>query len=78
MIKVFSNIVLGLEDKLSLGNLDAKRDWGYAPEFVEGMWRILQANKPEDYVLATNETHTVREFVEDGACSKNPGLSPQR
>ena len=48
-----------------LGNLDAKRDWGYAPEFVEGMWRILQADKPDDYVLATNETRTVREFVEE-------------
>tara|TARA_B100000674_G_scaffold463189_1_gene443990 strand:+ start:728 stop:1774 length:1047 start_codon:yes stop_codon:yes gene_type:complete len=59
-----SKIVLGLEDKLSLGNLDAKRDWGYAPEFVEGMWRILQADSPDDYVLATGETHTVREFVE--------------
>lgn len=60
-----SSIVLGLIDKLSLGNLDAKRDWGYAPEYVEGMWRILQANEPEDFVLATNETHTVREFIEE-------------
>jgi GDPmannose 4,6-dehydratase len=50
---------------LLLGNLDAKRDWGYAPEYVEGMWRILQADKPDDYVLATNETHTVKEFVEE-------------
>ena len=69
-----SNIVLGLEDKLSLGNLDAKRDWGYAPEFVEGMWRILQANKPEDYVLATNETHTVREFVEESFKTLNEDI----
>jgi GDPmannose 4,6-dehydratase len=46
-----------------LGNLAAKRDWGYAPEYVEGMWRILQADNPDDYVLATNETHTVKEFV---------------
>ncbi len=60
-----SKIMLGLQDILLLGNLDAKRDWGYAPEFVEGMWRILQADKPDDYVLATNETHTVREFVEE-------------
>ena len=60
-----SKIILGLEDKLLLGNLDAKRDWGYAPEFVEGMWKILQAEKPDDYVLATNETRTVREFVEE-------------
>jgi len=60
-----SKIMLGLQDELSLGNLDAKRDWGYAPEYVEGMWRILQANNPDDYVLATNETHTVREFIEE-------------
>lgn len=59
-----ANIVLGNQEKLYLGNLDAKRDWGYAPEFVEGMWRILQANEPDDFILATNETHTVREFVE--------------
>ncbi|MCR4923544.1 MAG: GDP-mannose 4,6-dehydratase, partial [Lachnospiraceae bacterium] len=51
-------------EKLSLGNLDAKRDWGFAGDYVEGMWRILQQDKPGDYVLATNETHTVREFVE--------------
>lgn len=60
-----SKILLGLQSKLLMGNLDAKRDWGYAPEYVEGMWRILQANEPEDYILATNETHTVREFIEE-------------
>lgn len=49
---------------LSLGNLDGKRDWGYAPEYCEGMWRILQQPKADDFVLATGETHTVREFVE--------------
>lgn len=49
---------------LELGNLDARRDWGYAPEFVEGMWRMLQQNRADDYVLATGETHTVREFIE--------------
>jgi GDPmannose 4,6-dehydratase len=49
---------------LELGNLDAKRDWGYAPDYVEGMWRMLQQEKPDDYVLATGETHTVREFLE--------------
>jgi GDPmannose 4,6-dehydratase len=54
----------GLQKALYLGNLDARRDWGYAPEFVEGMWRMLQQETPDDYVLATNETHTVREFVE--------------
>lgn len=60
-----SKILLGLQDTLYMGNLDAKRDWGYAPEFVEGMWRILQTDKPDDFVLATNETHTVREFIEE-------------
>jgi GDPmannose 4,6-dehydratase len=60
-----AKIMTGQQDKLLLGNMDAKRDWGYAPEFVEGMWRILQADKPDDFVLATNETHTVREFVEE-------------
>jgi GDPmannose 4,6-dehydratase len=59
-----SRIMSGLQEVLLLGNLDAKRDWGYAPEYVEGMWRILQHDHPEDFVLATNETHTVREFVE--------------
>ena len=57
-------IKLGLQKELYLGNMDAKRDWGYAPEYVEGMWRMLQADQPDDYVLATNETHTVQEFVE--------------
>jgi GDPmannose 4,6-dehydratase len=60
-----SRIIAGLQDELFLGNIDAKRDWGYAPEYVEGMWRMLQADKPDDYVLATNETHTVREFIEE-------------
>ena len=60
-----ANIMLGHQDILLLGNLDARRDWGYAPEYVEGMWRILQADTPDDFVLATNETHTVREFVEE-------------
>ncbi len=59
-----SKILLGLEEMLLMGNLDSKRDWGYAPEYVEGMWRMMQADTPEDYVLATNETHSVREFIE--------------
>lgn len=59
-----ASIMAGKQEKLSLGNMDAKRDWGYAGDYVEGMWRILQKEKPGDYVLATNETHTVREFVE--------------
>ncbi|MDR9775722.1 GDP-mannose 4,6-dehydratase [Rhizobium hidalgonense] len=57
-------IHLGLQDKLFLGNLDAKRDWGHAREYVEGMWRMLQQDKPDDYVLATGETTSVRQFVE--------------
>ena len=59
-----ASIMAGKQEKLSLGNLDAKRDWGFAGDYVEGMWRILQQEKPQDYVLGTNETHTVREFVE--------------
>ncbi|HEV8071788.1 MAG TPA: GDP-mannose 4,6-dehydratase [Planctomycetaceae bacterium] len=53
----------GLQDKLFLGNLDSKRDWGYAKEYVEAMWLMLQAEEPRDYVIATNETHTIREFL---------------
>ncbi len=60
-----AKIMLGIQDVLTLGNLDAQRDWGYAPEYVEGMWRILQHNSPDDFILATNESHTVREFVEE-------------
>lgn len=61
--RAVARIKAGLDDYLYLGNLDARRDWGYAPEYVEGMWRILQADQPDDYVLATNETHSVKEFV---------------
>jgi GDPmannose 4,6-dehydratase len=57
-------IHLGLQDRLYLGNLDAKRDWGHAREYVRGMWLMLQQDEPDDYVLATGETHTVRSFVE--------------
>ena len=60
-----SKIICGIEEKLLLGNLHAKRDWGYAPEYAEGMWRILQNEEPDDFILATNETHTVKEFVEE-------------
>jgi len=58
-----ARIKAGVQDKLYLGNLDARRDWGYAPEYVEGMWRMLQHNALEDFVLATGKTHTVREFA---------------
>jgi GDPmannose 4,6-dehydratase len=60
-----ARIKLGLEEKLYLGNINAKRDWGYAKDYVEGMWRMLQQEEPEDFVLATGETHTVREFIEE-------------
>ncbi len=62
--KAVARIKLGKQEVLELGNLDAKRDWGYAGDFVEGMWRILQQDQPDDYVLATGETHTIREFCE--------------
>lgn len=62
--RAVARIKEGLQEKLFLGNLDAKRDWGYAKEYVEGMWLMLQQDEAKDYVLATNETHTVREFVE--------------
>lgn len=62
-----SRIKLGTEKKLYLGNLDAKRDWGYTKDYVEGMWLMLQHTEPDDFVLATGETHTVREFVEEAA-----------
>jgi GDPmannose 4,6-dehydratase len=58
-------ILRGQQDDLKLGNLDAKRDWGYARDYMEGAWRMLQAETPDDYVLATNETHTVQEFLEE-------------
>lgn len=60
-------IKLGKLDKIFLGNIDAKRDWGYAKDYVEGMWMMMQAKKPGDYVLSTFETHSVREFIEESA-----------
>ncbi len=64
-----SKIKLGQQDVLELGNLDAKRDWGYAPEYTDAMWRMLQQDVPEDFVIATGETHSVREFIE-AACEE--------
>ncbi len=84
-----ARIKLGQQEQLHLGNLNAKRDWGFAPEYTEGMWRILQQETPDDYVLATNETHTVREFVElafshvgmplrfEGQGEKEVGIDPR-
>ena len=60
-----AKIKLGMEKDITLGNLDAKRDWGYAPEYVEAMWKILQHENPEDFVIATGETHSVRDFVRE-------------
>jgi len=62
--RAVARIAAGIQDELFLGNLDARRDWGYAPEFVEGMWRMLQADEPADYVLATGTSYSVRDFVE--------------
>jgi GDPmannose 4,6-dehydratase len=59
-----AKIKLGLENTLELGNIDARRDWGFAPEYVEAMWLMLQQDKPDDFVIATNETHTISEFLE--------------
>jgi len=63
--RAVARIQAGLQDKLYMGNLDSKRDWGYAKEYVEAMWLMLQQEKPDDYVIATGETHTVKEFVEE-------------
>lgn len=62
--RAVARIKLGLQDTLYLGNLDSKRDWGYAPDYVEAMWLMLQQDTPEDFVVATGESHAVREFVE--------------
>ena len=84
-----ARIKLGLQSSLALGNLNAKRDWGFAPEYCEGMWKMLQMKEPEDFVLATGETHSVREFVEiafrelelplewKGSGARERGISPK-
>jgi GDPmannose 4,6-dehydratase len=59
-----AKIHLGLNNKIALGNLDAKRDWGYAPDYVEAMWMMLQQDKPDDYIVATGNTHSIREFLD--------------
>ena len=63
--KGLARIKFGLQDKIYLGNLGARRDWGYAPDYVEAMWLMLQQDKPDDYVVATGETHTIKEFLEE-------------
>jgi GDPmannose 4,6-dehydratase len=74
--RAVARIKAGLQDKVYLGNLEAKRDWGYAPEYVEAMWRMLQQDKPDDYVVATGETHTVQEFLE--VAFARAGLDPKK
>lgn len=73
--RAVAHIKAGLQDKLYLGNLDAKRDWGYAKEYVEAMWLMLQQTKPDDFVIATNETHTIKEFLD--VAFKHAGLKWQ-
>jgi GDPmannose 4,6-dehydratase len=65
--RALARIEAGLQDKLFLGNLDARRDWGYTPDYTDAMWRILQADEPDDYVIATGEMHSVREFLDEAA-----------
>ncbi len=74
--RAVAHIKAGLQDKLYLGNLDARRDWGYAKEYVEAMWLMLQQDAPDDYVVATGETHSVREFLE--AAFHHAGLEWER
>jgi GDPmannose 4,6-dehydratase len=74
--RAVARIKAGIQDKVYLGNLDARRDWGYAPEYVEAMWMMLQHPEPEDFVIATGESHTVREFCE--LAFDHAGLDPER
>ena len=74
--RAIAHILCGLQDKLYLGNLDAKRDWGYAKEYVEAMWLMLQQDQPDDYVIATNEMHSVKEFLE--VAFRHAGLDWQK
>ena len=68
-----SRVSLGLQKTLRLGNLDAKRDWGYSKDYVEAIWKILQHKEPDDFLIATGETHSVREWVEE--VGKHLGMS---
>src|SRR4051794_34895220 len=74
--RALARIQHGLQDKLYLGNLEAKRDWGYAPDFVEAMWLMLQTDEPADYVIATGEMHSVRDFLE--LAFERAGLDPEQ
>lgn len=74
--KAAANILAGKQDKLELGRIDTKRDWGFAGDYVEAMWLMLQNNEPRDYVIGTGETHTVKEFVEE--VFAHAGLDPEK
>ena len=74
--RAIAHIEAGLQEKLFLGNLDSSRDWGYAPEYVEAMWMMLQQDEPDDFVIATGETHTVREFLDEAFAYA--GLDPKK
>ncbi len=76
--RALARINAGLQEKLFLGNLDAKRDWGYAPDYVDAMWRMLQQDTPDDYVVATGEMHTVREFLEEAGAHLGHRLGGRR
>lgn len=69
-----ARIAAGLQDKIALGNLDARRDWGFAGDYVDAMWRMLQQDAPDDYVVATGETHSVREFLDEAAAVIGGGI----
>ena len=71
-------ISLGLEDQVTLGNLDARRDWGFAGDYVRAMWLMLQADEPDDYVIATGEARTVRDFAQAAFAARRPGLARVR
>ena len=71
-----AKISLGIEEELQLGNLSSKKDWGYAPEYTEGMWKMLNQEDPDDYILATNESHSIKEFVEEA--SEVAGISTDK
>jgi GDPmannose 4,6-dehydratase len=69
-----ARIAAGLQDKIALGNLEARRDWGFAGDYVDAMWRMLQQDAPDDYVIATGETHSVREFLDEAAAVIGGGM----
>ena len=73
--RAVARIKHGVQQKLFLGNLEARRDWGYAPDYVRAMWMMLQQEKPDDFVIGTGEAHSVREFVELALRDCRPGLA---